>query len=141
MKAAHMAATQDEPRQPKPRRALGMLLIFFCVPMGMIVILVSRTAASHSGAIGGGIVGAFGGLLVFLIQWGFRRGKKMRAPAAATILATDTRPPVLYLRSFAVDGSMLTGQQFMLRSYEEHLASALKRMARSSRSDHRRRMR
>jgi hypothetical protein len=44
------------------------------------------------------IVGA-----MFLAVFCFRRGRKRLARSAVTVLAADTRPPVLYLRPFATD--------------------------------------
>jgi len=119
---------QAEPSQPRPRRASGLLFTVIGVTLGLAIFVGSRAILREYGAMIGIPAYVAASLLFLLIAAVIRRGKRMRAPAADTVLATDTRPPVLYLRPFEVDGSMLVEQFFMQWSYEEQLARALKKI-------------
>jgi hypothetical protein len=46
------------------------------------------------------------GTPVLIGRWLYRRGMRMDATRAETVLATDHRPPVLYLRTFGDDGTV-----------------------------------
>jgi len=55
------------------------------------------------GILSNGFLGGLGSLLFFLAVKCFNRGKKYQVVTAQALTAHDTRPPVLYLRSFQDD--------------------------------------
>ncbi|MEO8806471.1 MAG: TM2 domain-containing protein [Burkholderiaceae bacterium] len=82
---------------------------------------------------------AFGVVLLLVAMGLFRRSRRHEAASAAQAMADDPRPPVLYLRSFQDDGSVLLddsgfpGVQALTRatspaSSEEELAHILRRI-------------
>ncbi|GLZ47183.1 hypothetical protein Acsp06_33680 [Actinomycetospora sp. NBRC 106375] len=118
-------AANHEPEQPNPRRAQGLLVTLLMIPVGVLVFVASKSITREFGALGGLLAGGIAGGLFYFISRGLRRAKQMRAPSAADVLATDDRPPVLYLRPFSNDGVVLSGHYFLFKTYEEHLVKAL----------------
>jgi len=112
--------------QPVPHPRRGLLLITLAVLAGIVVLLFVRVGSRQFGAFAGGVGGVVSGMLFVFVAQGVRRGRQMRARAAATVLTTDTRPPVLYLRPFSTDGLLISGQHFLQLSFEQHLARAMK---------------
>lgn len=74
----------------------------------------------------GAIPGGIGGLLIACGAGCVVRGKKLKAVGASEVLRRDSRPPILYLRSFDDDGTgMKIPNEAVSKTFEERLAQAL----------------
>jgi hypothetical protein len=109
------------PRRPPLRTAGGLLLTSVSVIVGIAAVVVMR----EGGLVGGLIFGA----AAVLIQLGVRRGRQLRARSAEAVVADDARTPVLYLRPFEADNTLLRsnpGLPFLTSSYEQDLTRQLR---------------
>lgn len=118
---------QGELRQPHPRRFQGALLTGVSGVFAVALFVVWKGFAPRLGLGGIPIIVALG-VLFGLALLGVERGKRMRAKSAATAIADDRRPPVLYLRSFESDSAppLKENPYYRNRSFEEHVVLALK---------------
>jgi hypothetical protein len=87
---------------PHPDRATGAWLKRLAGVVGVASVLTAALTGDSRGpaAIAGGLV-AFTGLCAAFWLWD--RGQRHLAPSAGDVVARDSRPPVLYLRSFESD--------------------------------------
>jgi hypothetical protein len=88
-------------------RDLGRLLIWLGVAIFAIALL-GLVGLSRAGLLTHDLVGE----LILLPAWGVavlvvRRGLRMRASAGDRVLGDDDRAPIVYLRSFTADGTVL----------------------------------
>jgi hypothetical protein len=129
-------------RNAGTRRAWGLKLLIanLAVPAlvyGLLTDAESAPDLEESGWDMGFSVVGIGLILVMMAL--FRRSRRHEAVSAAQAMADDPRPPVLYLRSFQDDGSVLLddqgwpGMQRLTRaaspsSSEEELAQILQRI-------------
>lgn len=122
------------------RRAviLQMLLANLLLPVLFLGFWMDRPDAdARSDLSATEIALAAGGYVVAFGAWRlWRRTQRYSALAAAEVMATDPRPPVLYLRSFRDDGAVLqdaeqgrianwTRERFAVATPEEESAAAL----------------
>ena len=94
----------------RPMRLLGGMLLTLSV-LGFIgVIVVAGSALDSGAAFGAGIVGQIlVGLVAFAGVKFLKRGKQIGALSAQALLENDSRPPVVYLRSFQDDAAAAEG--------------------------------
>lgn len=79
------------PRQPMRSRPLAMLLVVFVVVLLIVLQNLDESPGTSLIVIG----------VVWFLIW---TAKRLWTRSAEDVLATDRRPPVLYLRSFQLDG-------------------------------------
>jgi hypothetical protein len=118
-------APHGELPQPTPRHGAGWLLTAVSVAIGIALIFGTRGLFRQLGIP---LLVWIPIYVVFMTAAGFgvERGRRMRARSAADTLAKDSRPPVLYLRSFKEDGRDFSGHHFLYRSYEESVVRSLR---------------
>ena len=125
------------PQQSRLRAFLFKVLGITFVALGIAIFLSAKSLASGAGEIIlayviGALFGGLGGLFSQLGRSAYIQGKKHLASSAEAKLAEDTRPPVLYLRSFLDEKLDAAGgpppRTIMLPSFitqEEQLVRAL----------------
>ena len=87
------------------RRLLGSLLLLLSVILFATTALLSM-AVRHANEVLGGegwIVWIAAGITGGAAFWLWKKGKQLRLLSASDLMASDPRPPVLYLRSFHAD--------------------------------------
>jgi hypothetical protein len=81
-------------------RGVGAIIFFICVSGAFVAAIEVKAEGKGWLLLLFGVVGSFAGYLIR------QTGRQMAALSAATLLQADTRPPVVYLRSFMDDGSI-----------------------------------
>ena len=123
-------------------KLLGITLIVIAVVCAVLV-MGSRSALREYNVFGGLNSALFAMMAVLFGSIGvvcFNHGRKLTVLSAETLISQDTRPPVLYLRSFNDDVraasiphesavsnflQMLVGTTFSMRTEEEEIASVM----------------
>jgi hypothetical protein len=77
------------------------------------------------GLIIGGLIGAFGSLILGWSRFVGTVGRRLSAKTAQEVLQSDSRPPILYLRSFSADEKAPTWLGLPGPSFEENLRRVL----------------
>jgi hypothetical protein len=124
--------TEDQRIRTRTRGTRLIVLGVLIVPAVLVAVawLQQTTKTSDTSVTAGAILGGVvtcgiciaSGLLV-------TRGRRTRVPDATTTLATDARPPIVYLRTFDFDRSRrqaVARSEMFKRTYEERLARALR---------------
>src|SRR5581483_6513415 len=97
----------------KIRQFIGSTVLVLSVVLFIAAGLLSMAARHGTGVLGDAALVVW--LVTILIAaaavWLWRIGKRMRALSAAELLASDTRRPILYLRSFLADPIADTAMQ------------------------------
>jgi hypothetical protein len=127
----------NAPRQSGSRafilKALGIIFTFLTLAACFGAIIAGKSGESYALIISI-VVGGLSGLLSYLASSAYIRGKKHLAPSVEEKLAQDTRPPVLYLRSFrdealdAAHGEQRISFLPSLVTQEEELVEALEKI-------------
>lgn len=114
---------------PKARRLVvwGKHLHYFIPFYAWMAFWVTTFRDPGAGSL---LVFLFGLPLWFLAMRGYKRVQQVLAPRADEVLASDSRPPVLYLRSFDEDPVTERWPRMNLNTWdvkteEQHLAAAL----------------
>lgn len=94
--------------------AIGALAVTASYTGGMVAVLIASLSAV--------LVASAGGRLI-------NHGKRLLAPGASTLMQSDRRSPVLYLRSFADDGGGISHRsEALFTSFEQRIEKALRRL-------------
>lgn len=118
--------TKNSKARPKAGRlvkGLGYALMFIL----FVILLTWTSSLLRSGSISettrdlitGGLIGGLTLVIVFLTRFVRTIGRRLSAKTANEMLHSDSRPPILYLRSFTAD------QKLHSPTFEEYLARIL----------------
>lgn len=112
-----MAASPEGDGSSGQSRAAGRLWQGLAIAAGIAFVLAlasSSSAQPMHGVLFGLAVAGFA-----VVVWLWKRGERHLAPGGAQALASDPRPPILYLRSFAAERAISVEEEALARVMQE----------------------
>ena len=114
-----MAGARPDSQGPEKSRRAGRLHTLASYLVGAVAVILFFTTWRGWGKIDNPVVAAVAFALFFAAFWLHERGKRHLQPDAHSTLASDRRPPILYLRSFDDDEKAGTDEFVLAKIFEE----------------------